>query len=131
MAGLTSAQDVLAHELTSIHSAERQISRALPRLMRKNSSDQLRQMLDKRLSQGASLIDEMDDVLDELEVSKARAKNLGAEGLIADATDLLEDTEDNSLIDPLVLAAVQTLEHYCIAALGRSAGSWTRTRPPT
>jgi len=121
MAGLTSAQDVLAHELTSIHSAERQISRALPRLMRKMSSDQLRHMVDKRLSRGASLIDEVDDVLDELEVSKARAKNLGAEGLIADATDLLEDTEDNSLIDPLVLAAVQKLEHYCIAAWGTAA----------
>ena len=121
MAGLTSAQEVLAHELTSIHSAERQISRALPRLMRKISSDQLRQMLDKRLSRGASLIDEIDDVLDELEASKSRPKNLGAEGLIADATDLLEDTHDDSLIDPLVLASVQKLEHYCIAAWGTAA----------
>jgi ferritin-like metal-binding protein YciE len=121
MAGLASAQDVLAHELTSIHSAERQISRALPRLMRKISSDQLRQMLDKRLSQGASLIDEIDDVLDELEASKPRPKNLGAEGLIADATDLLEDPLDDSLIDPLVLAFVQKLEHYCIAAWGTAA----------
>src|SRR5215204_729345 len=121
MPTLNSPQDVLAYELKAIHSAERQVSRALPRLMKKISSDQLREMLEKRLEQGSTLMEEIDDVLEELEAPKARPRNLAAEGLIAEAGDLLEEAQEESLVDPLILASVQKLEHYCIAAWGTAA----------
>jgi ferritin-like metal-binding protein YciE len=121
MPALNSPQDMLAYELKAIHSAERQVSRALPRLMKKITSDQLREMLEKRLEQGSTLIEEIDDVLEELEAPKGRPKNMAAEGLIAEATDLLEEAEEESLVDPLVLASIQKLEHYCIAAWGTAA----------
>jgi ferritin-like metal-binding protein YciE len=121
MPALNSPQDVLAYELKAIDSAERQLSRALPRIMKKLSSDQLREMLEKRLEQGATLMEEIDGVLEELEAPKARPRNAAAEGLIAQATDLLEEAQDKSLVDPLVLGSVQKLEHYCIAAWGTAA----------
>jgi ferritin-like metal-binding protein YciE len=121
MPALNTPQDVLAYELKVIHSAERRVSRALPRLMKKVSSDQLRQMLEKRLEQGSSLMEEINDVLEELEAPKARPRNVAAEGLIAEATDLLEEAQEESLVDPLVLGSVQKLEHYCIAAWGTAA----------
>jgi ferritin-like metal-binding protein YciE len=121
MAALGSAQDLLAYELKEIHSAERQLSRALPQLMKKVSSTQLRDMLDRRLKRGAELIEEIDDVLAELESPKGRQKNVAAEGLIEDATHHLGALGEDSLVDPLVLASVQKLEHYCIAAWGTAA----------
>src|SRR5215208_6541535 len=106
MPALNSPQDVLAYELKAIHSAQRQVSRALPRLMKKLSSDQLREMLEKRLEQGATLMEEIDGVLEELEVPKARQKNAAAEGLITQATDLLQEAQEESLVDPLVLGSL-------------------------
>src|ERR1700704_6320587 len=75
MPGLNSAQDILATELKEIHSAERQLSRAMPRLIKKVSSDRLREMLEKRVEQGSTLIDQIEDVLAEMDTPKARQKN--------------------------------------------------------
>jgi ferritin-like metal-binding protein YciE len=121
MATLRNAQDMLATELKEIHSAERQLSRAVPRLLKKVNSQRLRDKLEERLQQGAWLIDQIDDVLEEMEAPKARQKNIAAEGLIEDANHHLEQSRDDTLVDPLVLASVQKIEHYCIAAWGTAA----------
>ncbi|MBV9698085.1 MAG: DUF892 family protein [Gammaproteobacteria bacterium] len=124
MPGLRSAEDILATELKQIHSAERQLSRVLPRLSKKVSSDRLREMLDQRREQGTMLIEQLDEALEDMEVSKGRVKNPAAEGLIDDTTQHLELVDDEKLIDPLLLASIQKIEHYCIAAWGtaRSMG---------
>jgi ferritin-like metal-binding protein YciE len=121
MPGLNSAQDTLATELKEIHSAERQLSRVMPRLVKKVSSDRLRDMLEKRMEQGSTLIDEIDEALADMDMPKGRQKNIAAEGLIEDANHHLEQVKDESLVDPVLLASVQKIEHYCIAAWGTAA----------
>ena len=121
MPSLRSPQDLLATELKDIYSAERQLSRVLPRVAKKVSSDRLREMLDQRREQGAALIEQLDDALEELNVSKGRQKNVAAEGLIEDMGHHLEDVDDERFRDPLLLASVQKIEHYCIAAWGTAA----------
>jgi ferritin-like metal-binding protein YciE len=121
MPSLRSPQDLLATELKDIYSAERQLSRVLPRVAKKVSSDRLREMLDQRREQGAALIEQLDDALEELNVSTGRQKNVAAEGLIEDMGHHLEDVDDERFRDPLLLASVQKIEHYCIAAWGTAA----------
>jgi ferritin-like metal-binding protein YciE len=121
MPAVRSPQELLGVELKAIHSAERQLSRALPRLKKQVSSESLAQMLDTRLQQGEALIEELETILDEMETPKARPKNLAAEGLIEDVTQHIEQLEDERLVDPVILASVQKVEHYCIAAWGTSA----------
>ena len=75
-------------------------------------------MLDQRREQGAALIEQLDDALEELNVAKGRQKNVAAEGLIEDMGHHLEDVDDERFRDPLLLASVQKIEHYCIAAWG-------------
>src|SRR5262245_3429915 len=107
MPALRSPEDLLVTELKQIHSAERQLSRALPRLARQVDSDRLRQMLDRRREQAAGLIDRIEDVLDEMETAKTRQKNIVAEALIEDVNEHLDNIEEEALIDAVVLAAVQ------------------------
>ncbi|MGD9614438.1 MAG: ferritin-like domain-containing protein [Alphaproteobacteria bacterium] len=121
MPALRSAEDLLILELKQIHSAERQLSRALPRLARQADSDRLREMLERRREQGAGLIDRIEDALEEMQATKARQKNVIAEALIEDINEHLDTIEDDALIDAFVLAAVQKTEHYCIAAWGTAA----------
>ncbi len=124
MTALRSPEDMFTTELKEIHSAERQLSRAIPRLSKKVSSQRLRDLLEQRLEQGEALIEKLEDALDEMEAPKARPKNIAAEGLIDDVNQHLDEVEDERLIDPLLLASVQKIEHYCIAAWGaaRSMG---------
>jgi ferritin-like metal-binding protein YciE len=121
MPALRSPEDFLALELKQIHSAERQLSRALPRLARQVDSDRLREMLDRRREQGAGLIERIEDALEEMQTTKARQKNIVAEALIEDVNEHLGDIEDDAMTDAFVLAAVQKTEHYCIAAWGTAA----------
>src|SRR3954447_2224199 len=121
MPALRSPEDFLALELKQIHSAERQLSRALPRLTRQVDSDRLREMLDRRREQGAGLIERIEDALEEMQTTKARQKNIVAEALIEDFNEHLGDIEDDAMTDAFVLAAVQKTEHYCIAVWGTAA----------
>jgi ferritin-like metal-binding protein YciE len=50
--------------------------------------------------------------------TKARPRNPAAEGLIADMNEHLESIDDEAMLDAVLLAGVQKLEHYCIAAWG-------------
>jgi ferritin-like metal-binding protein YciE len=121
MPGLRSPEELLSNELKAIHSAERQLSRALPRLKKQVSSEALAGMLDTRVEQGETLIEEIEAILEEMETTKGRPKNLAAEGLIEDLAQQIERVEDEKLIDPVLLASVQKVEHYCIAAWGTAA----------
>jgi ferritin-like metal-binding protein YciE len=121
MAALRSAEDLLQSELKEIYSAERQLSRALPKLMKKVSSEQVRQMLDQRREQAATLIEQLDEAFDEMDVTKGRPKNVAAEGLIDDANQHIEQIDDVKFLDPLLIASMQKIEHYCIAAWGTAA----------
>jgi ferritin-like metal-binding protein YciE len=121
MPTLQSAQDMLALELKSIQSAEQQLSRSLPKLAKKIASDRLRSMLDERLERGGTLLDEVEQALDEMEGAKGRTRNTAAEGLIRQADEEMRSVGSDVLRDPLLLASVQKIEHYCIAAWGTAA----------
>jgi ferritin-like metal-binding protein YciE len=121
MAALRSAEDLFHNELKEIHSAERQLSRSLPKLMKQVSSDRVRHLLDQRREQAANLLEQLDEAFDEMDVRKVRHKNVAAEGLIEDANQHIEQIDDERFLDPLLIAAMQKIEHYCIAAWGTAA----------
>lgn len=121
---IKSPQDLLTQEIKEIHSAERQLSRAVPKLNKTASSEKLREMLQLRREQGGALIEALDEALEEMEVTKARVKNVAMEGLIEDALQHAEEINDEKILDAALIGAVQKIEHYCIAAWGttRSMG---------
>lgn len=119
-----SPDDILSTELKEIYSAERQLTRAIPRLAKRVQNERLRQSLDTRRQQGERLIEELDQALDEMEVTKGRPKNVAAEGLLDDINQHMEEIQEDKLLEPVLIAGLQKLEHYCIAAWGtaRSMG---------
>jgi ferritin-like metal-binding protein YciE len=118
---LKAPTDLLTQELKEIHSAERQLSRALPRLAKAASSQRLREMLEQRREQGVTLIEAIDEALEELGTTRARKKNDAIEGLIEDANQHVEEISDKKMLDAALIGAVQKVEHYCIAAWGTVA----------
>src|SRR5215210_91110 len=116
-----SPEDLLTTELKEIYSAERQLTRALPKLQKQIVSERLREMLSKRRDQGTALIEQLDQIFEEMGVSKGRLKNVAAEGLLEDMNQHVEEIKEEKLLDPVLLASLQKVEHYCIAAWGTAA----------
>jgi ferritin-like metal-binding protein YciE len=110
--------ELLLLELQEIYSAENQLSRALPRLVKAVESDQLRTLLEQRLQEGEQIIQSLEKVFDEMEESPGRKKNVAAEGLINDIREHIQEIEQGPALDAVLIGAIQKTEHYCIAAWG-------------
>jgi ferritin-like metal-binding protein YciE len=110
--------ELLVLELQEIHGAETQLARVLPRLMKAVESDELREQLEERLSQGERLVQEIEAALEEMDETPGRKKNIAAEGLINDMREHVQEIEAGPALDAVLLAAIQKTEHYCIAAWG-------------
>jgi ferritin-like metal-binding protein YciE len=112
------ATELLQLELQEIHSAENQLTRILPRVIKAAEAEKLRQMLEERMQQGERLIESLETVFDEMESSPGRKKNVAAEGLINDMREHIQEIEQGPALDAVLIAAIQKTEHYCIAAWG-------------
>lgn len=109
---------LLVLELQEIHSAESQLARTLPRLAKAVDSEELRNSIEERLSQGERLITEIESALEEMDESPGRRKNVAAEGLISDARERVQEIEAGHALDAVLIGSLQKTEHYCIAAWG-------------
>jgi ferritin-like metal-binding protein YciE len=120
--------ELLVLELQEIHNAESQLSRVVPKLMKAVESEELRECLEERLSQGERLTKEIESALEQMDESPGRKKNAAAEGLINDTREHVQEIESGPALDAVLISGIQKTEHYCIAAwgtarsLGESAG---------
>jgi ferritin-like metal-binding protein YciE len=105
-------------ELQEIHSAESQLARALPRLVKNVEAERLKQALEQRLEEGERVLQDVESALEELDESPGRRKNVAAEGLINDTRERTQEIEPGPALDEVLIAGIQKTEHYCIAAWG-------------
>jgi len=110
--------ELLALELQQIRSAESELSRVLPSLAEAVESEELRGLLELREQQGKRILGELEAAFDELEEDPPRKKNPAAEGLIEAAQEHVREIEEGPSLDAALIAGIQKVEHYCIAAWG-------------
>jgi ferritin-like metal-binding protein YciE len=110
--------ELLALELQQIQSAESQLSSVLPSLAEAVESEQLRELLELREKQGERILGELAAAFGELEEDPPKKKNVAAEGLIEAAQEHIRELEEGPALDAALIAGIQKVEHYCIAAWG-------------
>lgn len=117
---LTSLNNLLIHELRDLYSAERQLTKALPKLAKAVSSTSLRRALEEHLSVTETQIERLEEIFQQLEASSRGPKCEAMEGLIKEGESLLEekDTADAAVLDAALIAAAQRVEHYEMAGYG-------------
>lgn len=109
---------LLEEELKDIYSAEKQLLKALPKMAKKASSDELRAALAEHLVVTEGQVTRLEEVFEALGKT-AKAKTCKAmQGLIEEATELMEEDADDAVLDAGLIAAAQKVEHYEIASYG-------------
>lgn len=110
--------DLFIEELRDIYHAEKQLSRALPRLSRAAASDTLRMAIESHTEQTNGQIERLEKVFDALD-TRSRGKRCEAmEGLIEEAREIIDLGLPPDVRDAALIAAAQKVEHYEIASYG-------------
>jgi ferritin-like metal-binding protein YciE len=115
---IQSPQELLVHELHDIEDAETQAAQALQKHMKEVQNDELREMLEERLKQGETLLEDVRQCLEKLNGKSKGTRNSAARGLIEEAEKLAKEVKSTEMKQAVIIAGAQKLEHYCIAAWG-------------
>ena len=109
--------------LKDIYYAEKQIYKALPKMAKAASSDQLRNAFEKHHDETEEHIERLEKVFDLLG-KPARAKKCEAiEGIIDEGKVIMDEYRDEPALDAGLIAAAQAVEHYEISRYG-TLKSW-------
>jgi ferritin-like metal-binding protein YciE len=118
MASLDSLQALLEEELKDIYDAEKQLTKALPKLAKKASSPDLKAGFEAHLRQTEEQIDRLEQVFEQLEMPAKGKPCKGMKNLIAEGDEMIREAENDDTRDAVMIAAAQKVEHYEIASYG-------------
>jgi len=105
--------------LKDIYWAEKHLTKALPKMQKAATSEELQQAIEEHLNQTKEHVNRLEQVFDQLG-EKAQAKKCEAmEGLTKEGDSVVEETEDGtSTRDVGIIVSAQKVEHYEISAYG-------------
>ena len=117
--------ELLAEELKDIYSAEKQLLKALPKMVKKATSPDLKAALAEHLDVTEGQVRRMEEVFEALG-KPAKAKTCKAmQGLLEEAKEIMEEDASNAVLDAGIIAAAQKVEHYEIASYG-TVRTWAK-----
>ncbi|WP_435926819.1 ferritin-like domain-containing protein [Dryocola sp. BD613] len=119
MPTVKSLNDLFIHELSDIYSAEKQITRALPKMARAATDKKLIAAFEAHLEETRGQIERIDkivEITDGLRIKRMKCHAL--EGLVEEAQEIIESVEAGPLRDEGLIGAAQKVEHYEIASYG-------------
>jgi ferritin-like metal-binding protein YciE len=110
--------DALVHELQDLHSAETQLTRALPKMAKASSHEELTEAFEEHLQQTKGHVERLEKALKQLDASTRGEKCKAMEGLIEEGKGTLELDAGDEVRDALIISVAQKVEHYEIAGYG-------------
>jgi ferritin-like metal-binding protein YciE len=110
--------DLYKHQLQDVYYAEKQIIKALPKMIAKTSNAALKQAFQKHLGETETHVKRLEDVFSILGQEAKGATCPAIDGIIKEAEELISDTADDEVRDAAMLASAQAVEHYEITRYG-------------
>jgi ferritin-like metal-binding protein YciE len=120
-----SMDDLFAHTLQDIYYAEKQIEKALPKMIDKASPGALREGFEKHLEETHGHVQRLEKVFEMHGQSPKGVTCPAIDGIISEAEDIAGDVDDQEVLDAALAAAAQAVEHYEITRYG-SLIAWAR-----
>ncbi len=111
-------KELYVDELKDLYNAENQLVKALPKMAKAASSEELRAGFEEHLEQTKSHVQRLEQIFEMLDESPKGKKCKGMEGLIEEGSEIMEEDFEGALLDAALIGAAQRVEHYEIAAYG-------------
>lgn len=115
---MESLRELYVEELKDLYSAENQIIKALPKMIRAASSAQLKAGFEEHLQQTKEQLQRLEKIFKGLDESPKGKRCKGMEGLLGEGKELMNEDAEPEVLDAGLIAAAQHVEHYEIAGYG-------------
>ena len=116
-------REALVEEIRDLYNAEKQLVKALPKMAKGAESDELREAFESHLEETEGQVTRLERVFELLD-EKARGKHCaGMAGIVEEGSEKLQEDIEGSVLDAVLIAAAQKVEHYEIGAYG-TAIAW-------
>ena len=112
---------LMIEQLRDAYSAERQGLRSMSRLAKKASAPSLKEALQTHAEETEAQVERLEKGLEMLGGKPGRKVCEGMRGIIEEGQQELEDHDKGPLLDTLIVAMQQRVEHYEIASYGTTA----------
>jgi ferritin-like metal-binding protein YciE len=110
--------ELVEHEFIDLYDAEKQISQAIPDMIKVVKTPKLKEALDKHLHQTEEQIMRLVQAATLLGIEYKGGDCAGMKGIIKEGSDLVEKVKDGYAVDAGVICAAQKIEHYEISVYG-------------
>src|SRR5580698_7292584 len=111
-------RELYIDELKDLYSAETQLVKALPKMAKGASSEELREGFEEHLDQTKGHVQRLEQIFQALGESPKGKKCKGMEGLIKEGGEMIEEDPAPEELDAGLISAAQRVEHYEIAGYG-------------
>ena len=115
MADKKTVQDLLADEIKDLYSAEKQLTKAIPKMAKGSNDESLKAAFSGHLKETEGQVERLDKVAKLLGISPTGKKCVGMEGCIKEGAEALEEDGDEKLLDLGLIGAGGRVEHYEMA----------------
>ena len=125
MADPTTLNKLFIEELRDVYHAEKQLTKALPKLARASTSPDLREGLAAHLEETENHVKRLEQVFEALGESPKTKVCAGMAGIVKEGADLIKEQDKGAALDAGIIAGAQRAEHYEMAAYG-SLMAWAK-----
>jgi ferritin-like metal-binding protein YciE len=110
--------ELFLHDLKDIYDAEKRLVKALPKMAKKATSEDLQAAFEEHASVTEEHVNRLERIFEALEKPLRGKKCAGMEGLVKEGDEVAKDVEEGPARDAALIGAAQKVEHYEIAAYG-------------
>jgi ferritin-like metal-binding protein YciE len=115
---LNTLKQLYIEELRDLHSAENQLLKALPKMAKGASSEELKLAFENHLDQTKVHVERLEEIFERLDETPKGKTCQAMKGLVEEGSEILEEDGEESVLDAGIIAAAQKVEHYEIASYG-------------
>jgi ferritin-like metal-binding protein YciE len=101
-----------------LYSAEKQITKALPKMAKAASSKELRQAFESHLKETNGHVERLEQIFETLGKSSKGKTCEGMKGLLSEGSELIGEINKGNVLDAGLISAAQRVEHYEMAGYG-------------
>jgi ferritin-like metal-binding protein YciE len=115
MSELKTIKDLLEGEIKDLYSAEKQLTKAIPKMAAGSNNQELASAFKAHLKETEGQITRLEQVATLLDTTPTGKKCKGMEGVIEEGAEALEEEGDENVLDLGIIGAGGRVEHYEMA----------------
>lgn len=109
---------LFVNELKDIYWAEKKLTTAIPKMIKKADAPELKEALTAHLEETKAQVERLEQVFASMNEKVVAKKCEAMDGLVKEAEEIMKDNDEGAVRDAGIILAGQKVEHYEIATYG-------------